>query len=406
MSNKVLAAALKSAVNTAALKQVAAGGFYVSRSACTFSGTKAYAVWSDTWTREGHYSGKGSRQFRINYPAMPDDALLSRVEADLIAAYTLHETGHVIYTPNDRTTIRYMPLSERLHTLANGFEDGRMEQCVIVGGVARNARQLFSRLLNKLTADIGKGWNPCDIANAPFAIALLARDALGNGNSFTAGLLDRIPEPYRAIYQTVVDDSKTAPMGFDDKYWSYRMANKFYRAWAEMRKETPQEQPEEQDEPQGEPEPEEQGPTVPDDDGDVAGPPGLTEDDFEDESDDDFDDESDEDFDNAEDTELPEPGKSEGTGEDEGDGDAEGSAEGDEQGDAEDDAEGGGGDTGTGYSETGDSGPPKSPEPNIDDIFKRINKRSDGNKRSSLGAFTPAPRNLSVMDYLKSRGTA
>ena len=395
MSNKVLSAALKAAVNTSAMKQVAAAGLSVSRSACTFVGTNAYAVWSSEHSYSGGYgvsvrpSFGNCRQFRINYPAIPDDALLTRTEADLIAAYTLHETGHVIYTPNNRRDIDRFPLSRKLHALANGFEDGRMEACVINGDIAHNARQLFSRLLGKITADISRGWNPCDIANAPFAIALLSREALGNGNEFTAALLDRIPEPYRAIYQTVYEDSKTAPMGFDEHYWSYSMALKFYSAWRLMRNETPKAEPEqpdlldedprkiELDDPQGEEE---------------ISQPGLTEGDFDEEEGG----ESGDDFDDTDDSEEGDKPK----GSDKPDAETE-EQDGDE---SDEDGESKEGEAGTGYSASGDSGEPKSPEPSIDDIFKRINKRSEGTRRSSLGAFTPAPRGYDMMDYLKERG--
>lgn len=409
MGNKVLAASLKAAVNTAAIKQVAAAGLHVSRSACVFSGSKAFAVWSSESV--GCSYKRNCRQFRISYPAIPDEALLTRVEADLIAAYTLHETGHVIYTPNDANVIRYT-YGKRYHALANGFEDGRMEDAVIRGGIAKNARSLFQRLLNKLTCDVPRQWNPCDIANAPFAIALLARQARGNGNKFTLDLLDRIPAPYQAIYNGAYEACTTAPMGFDTSYWSYQMAVKFMDAWNKMREEQGK-KPEKGESPPVNPKP--------DDD--------ESEDNYNEEGeDDDFSDEFDEADDSPESSpeSNPEPGSPPPKEDDEPDqsdepGDEPGqpgeSAKGDEP-DKDDKGDEAGGEPdesgepdeddesdqsdagGSGYSDTGDSGQPKSPEPNIDDLFKRINKRSDGSKKSGLGAFAPAERGYDVMDYL------
>lgn len=421
MSNKVLAAALKSAVNTSAMKQVAAAGFTVQNSACVFSGTRAYAVWDDG--QYGRYQRRWGiypvRKFRINYPAIPDEAMLTRSEADLIAAYTLHETGHVIYTPNDRTIVQHN-YGSKYHRLANGFEDGRMEAAVILGGVAKNARQLFQRLLNKLTSDIDRRYNPCDIANAPFTLALLAREALGNGNRYTSQLLGRIPEPYRAIYAAAYDACKTAPMGYDHSYWAYQQAVIFLTAWNRMRQDqgNAPDQPEpegdepddsgddEQDEPSGKGKSKDESEEDEQDESDDDGSGGDSEDGDYDEGDqpDDGDD-----FGDAEDGKMEEPETN--PGDQPGDQDTEpgdpSDQSGDETGDQPDDGDDqddspddGGGE----FNGSNDSGEPKSPEPNIDDVFKRINKRSDGSKKSALGAFTPAERDTDVLDYLLKEG--
>lgn len=414
MSKRVIAAAVKSAVNNAAIAQVTAAGFIATHSFTSFSGKTAYAVWKAdvSWDyslrRQAH-----KRRFRINYPAMPDDAVLTRNEADLIAAVTLHETGHVIYTNNDELALRNAyPNRAKLHTLANGFEDGRMESSVIQANISRNAKNLFQRLLNKLTSDIPPQWNPCNIANSPFAIAMIARDALGNGNRCTAKLLDRIPEPYRAIYAAAYEWCAAAPMGFDADLWSYRMAQNFMQLWAQMRETNPLNPKEEQEEPPIDinPAPKkddgwdynddgEDEPDAPDEefeeDLDQPSPPPPADSDPDDEfgqaspSEEDEDESEGEDGDSDEEGEDGEPGDGE-------DGDPSDGDEGDGEGDGEPQSN-----SEDGFSPTGDAGPMQSPEPNIDELFKRINKRAGKESgRTTLPPFYPADRGSDVMDML------
>lgn len=393
MSQRILAATVKTAVNTAALKQVASVIPGQIRGSTTFSGRKAYAVWSNRSTRYGSVQHR-DHSFRINYPAMPDDALLTRTEADLIAALTLHETGHVIFTENNMDRIRTVPGYLNLLTLANGFEDGRMEQAVIASGTAKNAKQLFARLLAKLTADVGADWNPCNIANAPFALAVLCRDALGNGNEWSSQLLARIPDPHRSLYAAYYERCKTAPMGFDTQLWSMNIAYDFLHDWREMRRDQPPEQPPEQpqDEQQDQPEQPEQQ------DDDDCLPPPPSEDDPEDGDDGDSND--------GDDGDQPDDGDDDGQpGDDGDDGDEPGDEPTDDDGDqpGDDSDQPGDPDDGKPFTDGGDKGDLKSPEPSLDDMFKRINKRTDSDT-AAIGSFTPVRQRESIESLCRKFG--
>jgi hypothetical protein len=406
MSNRVLAAFVKSAVNTAAIKQVEAADLVAVFGCMTsWQGKQAFATWRRgpaSGYRDRMFRKDGTRRdgikFRINYPAMPDDALLTRKEADLIAAYTLHETGHVIYTNNKVERITYGALYnpvQRLHMLANGFEDARMEATVIQYG-ARNARHQFQQLLGKITSDVPASWNPSNVADSPFAVALLGRDALGNGNTYTSQLLARIPEPQRSIYAQAVEWFATAPMGFDEDFWSYRMADKFLQLWDAMRKQEKGDQPEQPDQPeQGEDGKPEQGEPEPGDDQPEDG--GQSDDG---ESDD-------------------QPEQPSQPGDDGEDGDEEGGAPapyeldddaeqaeqqveqppnayGDSEGDTPESK-----DDGKPFTGRSDSGELNSPEPSIDDMIKRINKRTESDLDIKLSAFSPADRTTDIMDLFR-----
>jgi hypothetical protein len=433
MSKRVLASAIKSAVNNAAIAQVAAAGFTVSNSYCSFSGKTAFAVWRNT---RGNWSVNYAvgRTFRLNYPAIADDALLTRAEADLIAAYTLHETGHIAYT-NNNVSLAAQSFGghakvSNLHALANGFEDGRMEWVVINAGIARNARNQFARLLNKLTFDVSPQYNPCNIANAPFTIAVLTRDALGNGNKYSAGLLDRIPEPFKAIYAQIYEWCKTAPDGFDENLWSYQMADRFMTAWKKMREANPVQKIEGED-----------GPVVdiedrpPESYGDGLDEIDSPDDEFEDEPEqeggakkpdedtssglDGDDEEEDDDFENAgsapsasedddEEEDDDEDGQPTGGDGDEGDeptdegtASAESNGEGEDDGDESDGESEQSGGNDAGFSESTDQGPMESPELSLDDVFKRINKRNSGPTRTTMPPFYAGSRDIDVMDIYK-----
>lgn len=402
---RVLAAFVKSAVNTAAMKQVADGGLYPTQSSTSWTGKQAYASWRHCYTglsyaERQRMSIERGVKFRINYPAMPDDALLTRAEADLIAAYTLHETGHILYTNNQVERIPYGRLTNptaRLNMLANGFEDARMERAVIRHG-ARNARTMFQRLLNMLTADIGAGWNPCDLANAPFALALLGREHYGNGNAYTANLLSRIPEDVRAVYQAALEMFDAAPSAFDEDFWAYVSADRFLQLWDAMRRNqgaqpdpAPSSQP-----PQPQPDEGDADDNSQPDDGDaddtaVGNAPweegdepdtkeaGAGDSDDGDDGDDDIDaagsaDGDDADNDTGDDAD----------GDDGDDADANGAGDGEGDGAERDDA--------SDFKDNGADGESfRSPEPDIAPMVRRINKRTDSNLDLKLSAFSPAP---------------
>lgn len=224
MANQILGARVKAAALVHAQKQLGNLGFRFKpgSGSATFNGETAFATWTnsaDDWVGA----------FRINYPEMPDNALVSRREADLISAYTLHEIGHVAYTEAQITKGK----AALLHYLYNGIEDGRIEHAVIASGKARGARSMFKRLMSKFTGKIVADgeFNPTSINCAPFALALVSRAAFGDGNGFAKQLLARIPEPYQALYAAVYDGIKSAPLDRSGSHVSLSLAQQFLDGW-------------------------------------------------------------------------------------------------------------------------------------------------------------------------------
>lgn len=200
-TNRVTGARLKAAALVHSRKQLLSLGVVMGRGknnvgSVRFTGDQAYAVWSFD-------PSNGVRTYCINYPSMPDNALVSRREADLISAYTLHEIGHIAYTDND--AVKNAGLKGIRFELWNGVEDARIEHAVIVSGGARGARSSYKKLMSKHTIAIDKGFNPTSINHAPFALALVCRAAYGDGNGYAKRLLNRIPEPKRSLYAKVAD---------------------------------------------------------------------------------------------------------------------------------------------------------------------------------------------------------
>lgn len=223
MSNRVQGARLKAAASAHARKQLGALGvpLYRKAGAATFKGDKAYAYWSVTSTGDVESYG-------INYPAMPDNALVSRREADLISAYTLHEIGHIAFTDNQAAQGQ----KALVFHLWNGIEDARIEHAVIASGRARGSRSAFKRLMSKFTAvSEGKGFNPSSINAAPFALALVCRAAFGDGNGYAKTLLDRIPEPKRSLYATAADRAKDLTLDRQGSWGALALAKEFLDGW-------------------------------------------------------------------------------------------------------------------------------------------------------------------------------
>jgi len=222
--NRITGARIKAAAGIHARKQLRNLGAKVryAAGAATFNGSKAYATW------EFNPSDNFVFDFAINYPAMPDNALVNRREADLISAYTLHEIGHVAFTDNN-----VMRDSSRLmFHLWNGIEDARIEHAVIVSGKANGARSSFKRLMSKFTMTVdSQGFNPTSINAAPFALALICRAALGDGNGYAKTLLDRIPEPKRALYAAAAAAMPGMPLDRSGSEVARKVAQAFLDGW-------------------------------------------------------------------------------------------------------------------------------------------------------------------------------
>lgn len=223
MSNKIIGARVKNAAIVHARKQLRHLGFaFESKStAVTFEGTSAYATW--TPGREA----QELNTWRINYPNLADNAMLSRREADFISAYTLHELGHIAHTDNNVVK----SVRGCLFHLWNGLEDARIEHAIIAGGKARGARSMFKKLMSKYTFCVGEDFNPCLINHAPFALALVARAAYGDGNGYAKTLLSRIPEPYAALYATVCQQLLALPLDRSGSADVLSLARVFLDGW-------------------------------------------------------------------------------------------------------------------------------------------------------------------------------
>jgi len=222
-SHRINGARVKAAARTHALKQLRHFGvpFLESAGSTTFTGEIAFASWD-------RFTDGSLKSFRINYPARPDNAMLSRREADLIAAYTLHELGHVAHT--DNSVPRGVEVVVR--QLWNGIEDARIEHAVIQSGKARGARSMFKKLMSKYTTThMGDQFNPTSINSAPFTLALVCRAAYGDGNGFAKSLLARIPAPYQAWYAAAAAGVVELPLDRSGTGGALHLAREFLEAW-------------------------------------------------------------------------------------------------------------------------------------------------------------------------------
>ena len=223
-SHRINGARVKAAARAHALKQLRHFGvsFHDGAGSTTFKGETAFASWT-----AGGLNG-ALQSFRINYPALPDNAMLLRREADLIAAYTLHELGHVAHPDNSA------PRGEQVvvFKLWNGIEDARIEHAVIASGKARGARSMFKKLMSKYTSThLGDQFNPASINSAPFALALVCRAAYGDGNGFAKSLLARIPEPYKSWYAAAAAGVIELPLDRSGTRGALSLARAFLEAW-------------------------------------------------------------------------------------------------------------------------------------------------------------------------------
>jgi cobalamin biosynthesis protein CobT len=250
MSQRVVGHLLKSGVAMAGLKQVRAFGCPIGRGQylAVFKGKGASSLWRQRRVRmhDGSFD-MSATSAQINYPALPDNGYLSRREADLFAAFTLHEVGHVAYTDYYAPQELGIAPASIAFGLFNGIEDARMEHAVIKSGKARGSRSMFKRLLNHLIVGLDLSqWNPCSLDNAPFALALICRAALGNGNHFSRGLLARIPEPKRALYKAAADAMAGMALDRSGSKQAGRAAVDFLNAWKQIEQVKPQAEPQPQ----------------------------------------------------------------------------------------------------------------------------------------------------------------
>lgn len=230
MSIRINGGRVKSAALAHASKQLRHLGYEVMNGCghVTFQGQTAYAIWRRT--------GQKVSSFSINYPALPDNALVTRPEADLISAYTLHEIGHVAFTDNAGVHgIQQREHGRLLFALWNGIEDARIEHAMIASGKARGARSMFKKLMGRYTSQLDMAaFNPTSINSAPFALALICRAALGDGNGFAKTLLGRIPAPHHGLYKAAADAMSGMALDFTGTAHALAAAEKFLADWQQL----------------------------------------------------------------------------------------------------------------------------------------------------------------------------
>lgn len=225
---KIKSATIKAAALVHSQKQLRAllgsNAVFAGAGNVTFAGETAFAQWTNA--ADGRVM-----TYRVNYPDMPDNSFVSRSEADLISAFTNHEIGHIAYTNHSSLMAYSGPQYSLLRNLWNGIEDGRIEHAVIASGRANGARSGFKRLMSKFTSRLDDKFNPTSINNAPFALALICRAALGDGNGFAKTLLDRIPEPKRSLYKAVADAMPSLSLNRDGTNQALGLAMQFLEGW-------------------------------------------------------------------------------------------------------------------------------------------------------------------------------
>lgn len=144
----------------------------------------------------------------INVPAIKETALLSRGEADRLAAYVLHELGHVFWT--DLKLYRQARQDHGVFgkQLLNGLEDPLIEHKLITSRWAPGSQSLFLALANNLLASALD--NPQFDANhlgaAPFLLAIFGRAELSGHDIRTAAdVWTQIADARRAWFRKGLD---------------------------------------------------------------------------------------------------------------------------------------------------------------------------------------------------------
>jgi cobalamin biosynthesis protein CobT len=232
---RIIGAKLKTAAAVHAQKQMRAMGISWQRGLATvrFSGTRAFIAFDQRGGDPNMLSG-----WTLNYPALADNAVLMRREADLIACYTMHEVGHAAFTSATESKNRLDRLNateasnyERTlrQQIWNGIEDARMEQAVM--REIPQSRGAFRMLANHLTVAVTPAFNPTKLSAAPFALACIGRAALGNGNAYMRGLLERIPQPKRDLYSRVAERLLTMRLDRDGSAEAWDAADEFVAGW-------------------------------------------------------------------------------------------------------------------------------------------------------------------------------
>jgi cobalamin biosynthesis protein CobT len=113
----------------------------------------------------------------INMPVRKATYRMSADEFRHWAAYLLHEVGH----PNDTSkTVWKDAVATGRHRLLNALEDVRIEKATIGRGIAHNAKQVLSELVDMLhTKAVVDGYDPNEPKSIGWTLSTLGRHANG-----------------------------------------------------------------------------------------------------------------------------------------------------------------------------------------------------------------------------------
>lgn len=234
---------LKSALRTSTEKLVnASGRLRCADLKVTFRGKTAGAAYRIV---------NGNVYLSVNYPFMPDEARLSRGEADRQTGYAIHEVGHALFT--DFAVFKAYAAKGHLHqTILNGIEDARMERCVIRSGWLGNARRCLEVLVSSLLVEaLQGGYNPNDSSNLAFTLAILGREACGEQIIGIERVWALLNPKNKAWMQAAVAKIAKLPGGYEGTEAATRLADELIASLpqAPKQQQQPEQQPEQPDQP-------------------------------------------------------------------------------------------------------------------------------------------------------------
>ena len=108
----------------------------------------------------------------IYLPAMKAQAFLTKEELDRWIGYFIHELCHALYTDEKAWKLACV---ENLHAIVNGMEDVRIERKFNASGIAANSRELLNALLAWVVSELPKSYDPNDVKQLPWTLALIGR---------------------------------------------------------------------------------------------------------------------------------------------------------------------------------------------------------------------------------------
>jgi len=128
------------------------------------SGTASIKHFKNAWT--------GAIDVEVKFPAMASATRLSKEELDRWTGYFLHELCHALYTDE---TAWHTAVRERIHVLVNALEDVRIETKFNHAAIAANSTKVLNALLSHCVAALPASYNPNDMKDLPWLLAMAGR---------------------------------------------------------------------------------------------------------------------------------------------------------------------------------------------------------------------------------------